>query len=79
MRGRAPPDMSNRCRQCGKVIFASRESADTAASDITKKHRPDRAHGMRSYRGRCGFWHLTRVKTLREIREKWGLDNPHAA
>lgn len=62
----------NRCRRCGKVIFASCASANAAAAGLTKIYR-DKKHKMRAYRGPCGFWHTTRTKTLNEIREKLGI------
>lgn len=63
----------NRCWKCGKVIFASRQSADRAARGITVEYGRAKKHKMRAYRGWCGRWHLTRTKTLAEIRAKFGL------
>lgn len=65
--------MSNRCPRCGKVIFASRETADKAARGLSDRHGRDKKHRFRSYRGGCGFWHLARIKTLREMAVKFGL------
>lgn len=65
--------MNNRCR-CGKVIFASCESATVAAAGLTAKYR-DKRHPMRVYMCHFLHWHTTRTKTLHEIRQKFGLNN----
>lgn len=62
--------VNNRCRHCGKVIFASRETADRCASRVRRELGQAK---LRSYRGACGHWHLSSLKTLNELRAKLGL------
>ena len=56
--------MRPRCRLCRKVSFADREAATKAAYRVDAKLGQ---HRMRVYRGSCGRWHLSSLKTAKEI------------
>ena len=69
-----------RCRLCDKVAYRTRVGGAKAARRDTNQYRSVKGlgrpkahkHRMRVYKGRCGFWHLTRTKTLIEHLEKAG-------
>lgn len=54
------PDHRVRCTLDDKVVFATAADAAIAAQLITR-HR----QAMKHYLGRCGHWHLARVKGKR--------------
>ncbi len=50
------PDGRLRCTECGKVVYTSLSKAEHAASTISRRE------AMRAYHGRCGHYHVSRVR-----------------
>lgn len=61
----------HRCPKCKKVTFPNQAAAEFAADRVTtstqKKVR------MRAYKGKCGRWHLSSIRTPEQIRLKYLL------
>jgi hypothetical protein len=51
------PDYRPRCVKDDKVVFRTAADAAVAADKITQRGQP-----MKHYLGKCGHWHLARIK-----------------
>lgn len=49
-----------RCTECYKVVLTDETFAVKRAAEISATHQP-----MKAYLGKCGHWHLSRIKRKR--------------
>lgn len=52
------PDLRLRCKADHKVVFANEQDAIRSANKATNRGTP-----MKAYRGKCGYWHTSRIRT----------------